>query len=242
MADENKGIVMGTQGLNPTQLFSATREVFRASTAAPRAAANTGVACPDCKENGVLLNPVISTSEGLKCNLGHKFPDTMTLLGRPHDTVPVAQRQVIQENWVPFQIQIPSNVLQALQAKYNDPEKIKAAFAALAQRLIEDNTIIIPEVELKRLSDACGMPIRSASELYGVIKGQQQQISDLEETAKVAGPAPSSGGTMLRRGELILWFDPPTTSSLIEKAKSAGRRLEEFLESWIGQANENNWF
>jgi hypothetical protein len=242
MADENKGVVMGTAGLNPTQLFSATREVFRASTAAPRAAANTGVACPNCKENGVLLNPVISTADGLKCNMGHVFKDTMELLGRPHDTVPVAHHKVIQENWVPFQIQIPSNVLQALQAKYNDPEKIKAAFAALAQRLIEDNTIIIPELEVKRLSDACGAPIRSATELYGVIKGQQQQISDLQDEVKVGGPAPSTGGGALRRGELILWFDPPTTASLIEKAKSAGRRLEEFLEAFIGQANENNWF
>ena len=33
MADDNKGIVMGTAGLNPASLFAATREVFKASGA-----------------------------------------------------------------------------------------------------------------------------------------------------------------------------------------------------------------
>lgn len=243
MADETKGIVMGTAGLKPTALFAATREAFRNSTAAPRQVANTGVACPKCKENGLLLNPVMSTADGLKCNMGHKYNDTMELLGQPHDTVPVAGHKTIQENYVSYTIQIPNSTMQALQAKYSDPEKLKATLAALAQRLIEGTTLIIPEAELRRMSDACGMSISSPAELFGVIKGQQKQIEDLQEEVKGIGPAAATGsGTALRRGELILWFDPPTTTSLQEKAKTAERRLEDFLEQYIGQANENNWF
>ena len=242
MADENKGIVMGTAGLKPTALFAATREVFRGASAPARQNANTGVACWKCKEDGVVGNPVVSTGEGLRCNMGHKYTDTIELLVHPHDTVPVPQREVVQGNYVSFTVPIPGSVLQAMQAKYPDPNKLKSTFAALAQRMIEGVTLIVPEAEVRRLSDACGIPIKAPADLFGVVKGQKQQIDDLEEELKAHGPVASGGGTALRRGELILWFDPPTTQSLIEKAKAAERRLEEFLEQFIGQANENSWF
>jgi hypothetical protein len=248
MADDGlKGVVVGTTGLDPVSLFKRTRETFQNVNHDPstprRKSHNTGVACPDCKEQGILLNPVMADDSGLRCSQGHKFVDTDALLERPHDTVPVEMPTIQQENWVSASFQLPAATLAAIQSKYgSDTGKMRATFAALAAVMIDGSSIIIGGADVKRLSDACGLPIRNGTELYGIVKGQQQQIEDLESAAKTAGPSQGTGGTMLRRGELILWFDPPTTSALTEKAKSAGVNLDAFLESYIGQANENSWF
>ena len=242
MADDNKGVVMGTAGLKPTALFAATREVFKHAGAPPQKNMNTGVECPRCKDNGVLQNPVISTNDGLKCNMGHKYMDTDELMSMPHGTVPVAQRKAAQENWVTVSFQIPSGVMQQLQAKYTDPERMKATFASLAQCMIDDHTVIVGQDDVRRIGDAAGIPVRSSADIFGIISAQQQQVNDLKEAATQTPQAASGGGTALRRGELILWFDPKTTGTMTEKAAAAGVRLEDFLEKYINEANENTWF
>lgn len=246
MSDENKGIVGGTAGLDPSKLFAATRQVFANAAVPQNQQRNTGVECPICKAEGVLQNPVMSEQAGLQCNMGHKYRDTDDLMSRPHGTVPVVLHKTIQPNQVNVTFAIPNGTLLALQSKYGaDAEKMKATFASLAQVMVEPNTLIIGEVDLRRMGDVIGQPIRTPAELYGVIKGQQKQIEDLTEAAKQGanqGGSPAAGSTVLRRGELILWFDPPTTASLSEKAQSAGVRLEEFLEAFIKQGQENSWF
>ena len=242
MADDNKGIVMGTAGLNPASLFAATREVFKASGAPPSRNQNTGVACPECEVNGITENPVISTGQGLQCNMGHKFVDTEALLRRPHHTVPVTQHKAVQENYVTVSFQIPGHVMQELQAKYPDRDRLNATLASLARHMLEPNTLVVGSADLKRISDAAGIPIRTPAELFGVVSQKQQEINDLKEAATQTPQQASAGGTALRRGELILWFDPPTTGSITEKAAAAGVRLEDFLEKFINEANANAWF
>lgn len=243
MPDEGKGIISGTAGLNAERLFAGTRAAFQNSAAPPNKRNSTGVECPVCKEQGVLQNPVWSDQGGLSCNAGHRYTDTDDLMSRPHGTVPVAMPQANQEAYVTVSFQIPGSTLATLQSRFNgDAKKMNATLSALVQHMSEPNMLIIGEADLRRMGDAAGQPIRTAAELYGIIKGQQTQLNDLKEAAETAGPAPQAGGTALRRGEMILWFDPPTTTSLIEKANNAGKRVEEFLEEHVGNANENNWF
>ncbi len=256
MAEENKGVVLSPTGMKASQLFfgttadskgptfSGTHNLFRAATAPPNQNRNTGVECPVCKEEGVLQNPFISNQDGLRCNMGHKFKDTDDLMSRPHNMVPVELPTAVQENYVTVNFQIPSGVLSALQTKYGgNQEKMRASFTALARALTAANTLILGEIELKRLSDAVGQPITNPAQLFGVITAKQKEIDELKESVKGQPEGQrEAGGTMLRRGELVLWFNPDNTKQLTERAGANNVRLEEFLESFVGQAIENNWF
>lgn len=254
MADDNQGIVPGLQN-NPKfglgqqwakGLFAQSREVFRNAAAPPTQRQNTGVECPDCKAQGVIQNPVWSVpGVGLECNASHRFKDTEQLMSRPHDTVPVAKRTVVQEGWVTVQFQIAGSVSAELRNRYQDKDKLDATFAALCQHLIEPNMIMLGEADIRRISDKLGQPIRSGQELYGAIHSLQDTLNNTRDELRLKEASTPSGdrsSIQLRRGELVLWFNPQITAKLEEKARAAGVPKEQLLEQYAGDGIENNWF
>jgi hypothetical protein len=252
MADENKGIIPQLQSpqfalgkLGPKGLFAQSREIFRNAAAPPANRQNTGVACPECEALGVTQNPVWSTPNvGLQCDSGHKFRDTESLLSRPHSTVPVAKRTVVQEGWVTVQFQVAGSVAVELKNRYQDKEKLDATFAALCQHLIEPNMIMLSEPDIRRIADKVGQSVRSGQELYGIIFSLQENLNSTRDELrqKQANTPERATSVQLRRGELIVWFNPPDTHKLEEAAKSAGVSNEQFVEQKAHEALENGWW
>ena len=255
MAEENKGIIPGLQN-NPKfglgnqwakGLFAESRNVFRGAAAPPTQRQNTGVECPDCKAQGVIENPVWSVpGVGLECNSGHKFKDTDQLMSRPHGTVPVAKRTVIQDGWVTIQFQIAGSVAAELRNRYQDKDRLDATFAALCQHLIEPNMVMLGEADIKRISDKVGQPIRSGTELFGIIHSLQETLNNTRDELRLkeatSQPSGNGSGVQLRRGELIIWLNPQLTTKLEEKARAAGIPKEQLVEQNETNALENDWY
>lgn len=255
MPDENKGIVPGLQNNprfnlsteGPKGLFQMSREIFKTAAAPPVQRNNTGVECPDCKAQGIIDNPVWTVpGVGLECNAGHKFRDTDQLMSRPHGTVPVAKRTVIQEGWVTIQFQVSGNVAAELRTRYPDKERMDATFAALCQHMVEPNMIMLGEADTKRIADKVGQPVRSGTELFGIIHSLQESLNNTKQELKqkeAESPSGGSGtGVQLRRGELIIWLNPQLTQKLEEKAKAAGVPKEQLIEQYETSALENDWY
>jgi len=155
----------------------------------------------------------------------------------------MAQKVIQQEGYVPVQFQVPSDLLQKLRAKYDDKNRMDATFRSLCAHMVEPSMLIIGNVDLKRISDKVGMPVRSSGELYGILEAKVKEISDLkEQLAQSPASAGGGGGTALRRGELIVWFNPDHTGRLVEQAKGAGLQAEAFVEKFIGEGLDNGWF
>jgi hypothetical protein len=267
MADENKGIVAGLQG-NPKfslfapvpanasaeertnygvgGLFKHSRMLHENQTAPPSTQRqNTGVECPECKTQGVVQNPVWSVPNvGLQCSSGHRFRDTESLMARPHGTVPVGKREVMQEGWVEVKFQLPGSVAAELRNKYQDKDKLDATFAALCGHMIEPNMIMLGEPDIRRIADKVGQSVRSGQELYGIIFSLQENLNSTRDELrqKQANTPERSASIQLRRGEVIIWLSPPNTTKLTERAKGNGLSNEEQLEKDVTDGYENGWW
>jgi hypothetical protein len=181
---------------------------------------------------------------GLQCSSGHRFRDTETLMSRPHGTVPVAKREVMQEGWVEVKFQLPGSVAGELKNKYQDKDKLDATFAALCAHLIEPNMIMLGEPDIRRIADKVGQPVRSGQELYGVIFTLQESLNSTRDELrqKQANTPERASGVQLRRGEVIIWLNPPNTRLLEEAAKAAGVPNEQYLENKVTEAFDNKWW
>lgn len=253
MADENQGIVPGLQN-NPKfamgkewakGLFAQSRETFRNAAAPPNQKQNTGVECPECKAQGVEQNPVWSLpGVGLECNSGHRYRDTEQLMSRPHGTVPVAKRTTVQEGWVTVQFQISGSVAAELRSRYTDKDRLDATFAALCQHLVEPNMIMLGEIDIRRISDKVGQPVRSGTELFGIIHSLQESLNQTRDELrqKEANTPERGSGVQLRRGEIIIWLNPQLSAKLHAKATAAATSDEQLLEQYATSGLENDWF
>lgn len=221
-------------------LFSAARAECATSTTKP-AAVKTGMACPDCRDQGNPQVHVISDQSGLKCNNGHKFTDQDELMRRSPGRMPLAARTIKQEGYEPVTFSIPKDVKQTLEKKYG--EQLGAHLGALMMAMAEGRNVLVCEADLKEMENKFGMEVKSSAGLKGSVIALYMQKKDAVDALASAGSQSDGegGGTRLRAREFIVGLTKENHAKLTQMAQDRKKPLEEVAEEYLENALENNW-
>lgn len=198
--------------------------------------------CPRCKMATGKLNQIVASAGTLQCSVNstHIWPDASSFYAEnPTMDFKVAPPSFPpQENYAPMSVSVPIAVKSGLEAKYGD--KVGATVSAMLQVLLEGDTLIVPEADLRRIADKLGAKPRSSSELYGMIFALGEEVTEQKSIAETAQrDVKAYEGLSIGRVVVDLGDEYAGAS---EKAKSAQLPLAIFITQNIKQALRDNWF
>lgn len=147
-------------------------------------------ACPICEAQTGQHHQICANAGELVCSFNgqHKWNDAPSFMAmNPKMVFKVPPPQFApQKNLTPVQLSIPIEIKNALDAKFGD--KLSATLSGILQQMVEGEVMVIPELDLERISSGEGLGKRpqNSSELFGMIYSLRMEVMDAKNTAEAA--------------------------------------------------------
>ncbi len=202
------------------------------------------IACPKCLPQGRRVK--LQTPDGFRytCQNGCVFDDSTDLFGNKLESFSGKKFQPPPPeppaNAVAFQLAVPADVRDRLQAKYK--EKLDLTLVAIMGALSLPDCFLIGAEDINRLSLLLKRPFENPSTLCGLVYNVVQQLEEadrqIKEMSKVSAAAPGSNGGV--QG-LSVELPPDVLAKIAEKAVFNGKGLRQYLSETIQFAVANDW-
>lgn len=198
-------------------------------------------ACPICKAQTGEDRQIAAGGGQIICtfNAAHNWRDHMEFLNlNPQMVFKVTPEKTVQENHVPYTVNLPAAIKQAVEAKLGD--KAAPTVASLLMQLLEGEVLIIGQEDLSRMTVYLGSKPGSSAELTGLIYALSQQREDLKnERDNAAADLQAYQG--MAPGRVVINLGTQFEAAKV-KARDANLPVPLWAEQSLKGGLENGWF
>lgn len=203
----------------------------------------SGMGCPACWNNGSGVKSMLYARPGkfvYYCRTGHEYNDLGMLKALNPPSLPIPQRQTMQQGHETVQLSIPSDVKEALLKKYGTPERLSQTLGSLLRVLTENQCFIVNEEDIDRIEKELGQRPKTGQELFGLVYQKNQKIKELQSAlgSPVATSQPVAAG--VPEGKVLL-----DAQEFIDKARSIAnfrnQPVEQVCQQTLKMAFDNGW-
>lgn len=203
--------------------------------------APTEFACPTCAAAGK-SNRINATDGALICtgDGSHLWRDTDTFLKlQPARAFTVAPPK-FEDSTIrsELKIMVPVAVKQALETKFG--AKTDSTIIGFLTMLTEGEVLVIPQSDLKLISEKLGSTPGSSGELKGMVYSAVMDRDTAVESEKIA-----AGKLAAIRGknpDMVVINLGDQYEAGINQARGRDMQLDEFIESSVRNGLANSWF
>lgn len=230
--------VFGGAKNTPREVFNRSRNEYAGSTANHRAN-DLAMECPMCKARGTPnVRLFAKDGVGYYCVAGgHKWKDYDELMSLNPKKLEFKGIQARQEGWEKFTLEVPGSVLKDLQLKYGD--KLAATLRGMFDVMIQPRFLVLPEEDIKRLTEHTGAELRNSSQLVGAVYSLKQTNTELVEQHR-----------LLKQNRSPRQISPTAVvvelgscaAELMQKAEDWGQEPGELIANKVRELLENKWF
>lgn len=229
--------VFGGARNTPAAIFSKSR-VENSGEVASHRPNDLAMACPTCDREGKGEVRLFAKNDlGYYCINGHKWRDYDELMSLNPRKLQFKGTPARQDGWEKLSVEMPGDVLRQLQVKYG--EKLSATIRGALDLLSQPRFLIIPDEDIKRITDRSGIEVSNASQLVGAIYSLKQTNQQLEEENRLLKA--NRGGRSLQSATAVSVELGELMPQVAQRAQDWNQEPGEVVADVMRKYIENGW-